>query len=41
MRLIDDSFYVIGRKDYENAGDGTARRKSLGELMTGIDTAGW
>ena len=38
VRLIDDSFYVIGRKDYENAGDGTARRKSLGELMAGIDT---
>ena len=37
VRLIDDSFYVIGRKDYENAGDGTARRKSLGELMAGID----
>ena len=39
VRLIDDSFYVIGRKDYENAGDGTARRKSLGELMAGIDTS--
>ena len=38
VRLIDDSFYVIGRKDYENAGDGTARRKSLGELMAGINT---
>lgn len=37
-RLIDDSFYVIGRKDYENAGDGTASRKSLAELTAGIDT---
>ena len=35
-RLIDDSFYVIGRKDYENAGDGTARaHEPCGELMAG------
>lgn len=38
-RLIDDSFYVIGRKDYENAGDGTHERKSLNELMAGLDTS--
>lgn len=37
-RLIDDSFYVIGRKDYENAGDGTHERMSLAGLMADIDT---
>ena len=37
-RLIDDSFYVIGRKDYENAGDGTHERMSLTGLMADIDT---
>ena len=37
VRLIDDSFYVIGRKDYENAGDGTKNRASLESLMNGLD----
>lgn len=37
-RLVDGSFYVIGRKDYENAGDGTHERKSMEELMAGLDT---
>ena len=37
-RLIDGSFYVIGRKDYENAGDGTHERMSLAGLMADIDT---
>lgn len=38
-KLIDDSFYVIGRKDYENAGDGTKDRASLESLMDGLDTS--
>ena len=37
VQLIDDSFYVIGRKDYENAGDGTKNRASLESLMDGLD----
>ena len=37
-KLIDASFYVIGRKDYENAGDGTKDRASLESLMDGLDT---
>ena len=39
VKLIDDSFYVIGRKDYENAGDGTKERASLESLMNGLDTS--
>ena len=38
-KLIDDSFYVIGRRDYENAGDGTKDRASLESLMDGLDTS--
>ena len=37
VRFIDDSFYVIGRKDYENAGDGTKNRASLESLTDGLD----
>ena len=34
---IDDKFYVIGRLDYKKAGDGTNHRKSIDELMVGVD----
>ena len=37
VQLIDDSFYVIGRKDYENAGDGTKNRAGLESLTDGLD----
>lgn len=37
--LVADSFYVAGRLDYEKAGDGTNNRKSIGELMDGVDTS--
>ena len=35
--IIDDSFYLIGRYDYFNIGDGTNNRKTIEELMEGVD----
>ncbi len=35
--LVDDSFYLVGRLDGERAGDGTANRASIKELMDQID----
>ena len=35
--LIDDSFYLLGRKDYAKTGDGTNNRKTIEEMMEGID----
>lgn len=35
--LVADSFYLIGRKDYEKAGDGTSDRASLESLMDQVD----
>lgn len=39
VELVADSFYVIGRLDYEKAGDGTSNRKSIVALMEGVDTS--
>lgn len=35
--LIADSFYLIGRKDYEKPGDGTYKRASMKQLIAGLD----
>ena len=35
--LIDDSFYLVGRKDGERAGDGTKKRASIEELTGDLD----
>ncbi len=35
--LIDDSFYLIGRVDNENPGRGIDERKSIEELVRGLD----
>lgn len=37
LELIDDSFYLIGRYDYFNIGDGTNNRKTIEELMADVD----
>ena len=35
--LIDNQIYIIGRKDKEKAGDGSANRKKISELLEGLD----
>lgn len=35
--LIDDSFYLIGQKDYEKPGDGTKNRASIEDLTEYLD----
>lgn len=35
---VNDEFYIIGRKDYKKAGDGTDNRMDLGQLMANVDT---
>ena len=35
--LIQDSFYLVGRKDYEKAGDGTKNRESIENLLASLD----
>ena len=35
--LIEDSFYLVGRKDYSKPGDGVKERKELGALLEGVD----
>ena len=35
--LINDEFYVVGRLDYQKAGDGTNNRKSIAELTKDMD----
>ena len=37
VTLVDDSFYLIGRLDAEKSGDGTNNRKTVPELMRGLD----
>lgn len=37
MVLLDDAFYLIGRKDYKLAGDGTNNRKNLNNLLENVD----
>lgn len=37
--LIDDSFYVVGRLDYEEPGNETKTRKTEAELLNGLDTS--
>ena len=37
--LIDNSFYLIGRKDTERAGDGTKNRKTIEELTQDLDAS--
>lgn len=34
---VSDSFYMIGRLDYQKAGDGTSNRKGLKELLHNVD----
>jgi len=34
---VEDKFYVIGRLDYEKAGDGTSNRKDITQLTEGLD----
>ena len=34
---VEDKFYVIGRLDYEKAGDGTSNRKDITQLTAGLD----
>lgn len=34
---IEDKFYVIGRLDYEKAGDGTSNRKDIVQLTEGLN----
>ena len=35
--LLDDAFYLIGRKDYKKAGDCTNNRKNLNYLLDDVD----
>lgn len=35
--LIADSFYLIGRKDYEKPGDGTLNRATMKQLLINLD----
>ena len=35
--LINDEFYIVGRLDYQKAGDGTNNRKSIVELTKDMD----
>lgn len=35
--LVHDAFYLVGRLDYEKAGDGTNHRKKLSTLLEGVD----
>ncbi len=37
--LLDGGFYLVGRMDYSNAGDGTQDRASIGELLSGLDAS--
>ncbi|MBR1883838.1 MAG: metallophosphoesterase [Clostridia bacterium] len=37
VTLIDNSIYIIGRKDYSKPGFGSEKRKSLDELITDVD----
>lgn len=34
---VEDKFYVIGRLDYEKAGDGTSNRKGIAQMTEGLD----
>ena len=44
IKILDDKvekindFYIIGRKDYSKAGDGTSNRLSLDKLVKDVDT---
>ena len=35
--LVKDKFYVMGRLDYQKAGDGSNHRKTIEEMMVGVD----
>ena len=35
--ILNDSIYIVGRKDSEKPGDGTGKRKQLEELLTNVD----
>jgi len=35
--LVNDEFYLVGRLDYQKAGDGTNHRKSISELTEDMD----
>lgn len=37
VKLVDNSFYIIGRRDHGKAGDGTRNRQSIEQLMVGVD----
>lgn len=37
--LIDDSFYLVGRRDYECPGNESNSRKTEAELLSGLDTS--
>lgn len=39
VTLVADSFYLIGRADYEKPGRGIDKRADLPELMEGLDTS--